>query len=87
MNSTLRSEFSRTYHEYGEAGWSDSELNEVILAPLKNEKHYATIINALGRLAEQSELMEADPNLLWTDVANMTTGDREKLMAQARRKR
>jgi hypothetical protein len=71
---------ARTYHEYGLLGWNDTELNEVMLRPYKNEKCYDIVIAALARLAEQTMVMDAYPHLTWREISNMTTDEIKKIM-------
>lgn len=70
----------RTYHEYGEMGYSDTELQAIILRPHKNEECYTVLINALGRLAEQTPIMEARPDLAWSEIANLTIVERREIL-------
>jgi len=75
---------TRTYHEYGELGWNDTELMDVIQRPFKNEKCYQLLIDALGRLAEKTEILDADPTLTWTDINNMTADDMRKKLTESK---
>jgi hypothetical protein len=70
----------RVYHEYGALGWNDTELNEVMLRPFKNEKSYNIAIAALGRLAEQTMVMDAYPHLTWREINNMTSDELKKII-------
>jgi hypothetical protein len=74
------SDVVRTYHEYGELGWSDTELQAIILRPYKNDECYRVIIDALGRLADQTAIMEAHPDLGWSQIANMTLDERRRVL-------
>jgi hypothetical protein len=70
----------KTYHEYGEMGYSDTELQAIILRPYKNEECYEVLINALGRLAEQTPVMEARPDLSWSQIGNLTLEERRAIL-------